>query len=74
MMEPTYSRDECVAAFREYYAFLASMFMDPTFIIEPPADGWAEITPEVMSDLGKTDEVIDLLRHLPYIRQAPYSN
>lgn len=27
-----------------------------------------------MKDLGKTEEVIELFRHLPYIESKPYSN
>ncbi|KAF1968895.1 hypothetical protein BU23DRAFT_654985 [Bimuria novae-zelandiae CBS 107.79] len=73
-MEPVYSRDECIAAIRDYYTFLTTMFMDSAFIIEPPQDGWPNITPEATQGLGKTDAVIDLLRHLPYIVSKPYSN
>jgi hypothetical protein len=73
-MEPVYSRDECVATIRDYYEFLAKMFMDSSFIIEPPQDGWPNITRESTKDLGKTEEVIELLRHLPYIESKPYSN
>lgn len=50
------------------------MFMDPTYVIEAPPDGWPNITSETMQGLGKTDEVIDLLRHLPYIDNKPNSN
>ena len=73
-MEPVYSRDETVAAVRDYYAFLASMFMDPSYILEPPLGGWPSITSEAAKDLGKSDEVIDLLRHLPYVRRQPGLN
>lgn len=73
-MEPVYSRDECIAAIRDYYTFLTTMFMDSAFIIEPPQDGWPNITTEATQGLGKTDAVIDLLRHLPYIVDKPYSN
>lgn len=73
-MDPVYSRDECVAAIRDYYEFLAGMFMNPGYIIEPPSDGWPEINTESARGLGKTDTVIDLLRHLPYIANRPFSN
>lgn len=47
--------------------------IDPAFIIEPPKDGWPEITPEAMRLLGKAEEVTQLLRRLPYIKDRPYS-
>ncbi|KAK7191040.1 hypothetical protein PSPO01_03203 [Paraphaeosphaeria sporulosa] len=53
-MDSSYSRDECVAAIRYYYAFLAAMFMDPSYIIEPPPDGWPNMTAEAMQELGKS--------------------
>jgi hypothetical protein len=51
------------------------MFMDPSYVIEAPQDGWPNITSETMKDLGKTEEVVALLRHLPYIGdRGPYTN
>jgi hypothetical protein len=73
-MDPVYSRDECVAVIRDYYDFLSNMFMPPSFIIEPPQGGWPNITQETCPGLEKTDRVVDLLRHLPYIACRPYSN
>ena len=42
-------------------------------IIYPPSSGWPNMTPEVMACLGKDDEVIALLRQLPYPEDRPYS-
>ncbi|EFY86354.1 hypothetical protein MAC_07575 [Metarhizium acridum CQMa 102] len=67
LSEVTYSRDTTVAAVRDYYIFLTRMYLDKTLIKEPPKGGWPSITPESMRGLGKTNEVISLLRHLPYI-------
>jgi hypothetical protein len=64
-----YSREATVAAFEDYFEFLTAMYMDPAVIQTPPEGGWPQITVESMRPLGKTDEVVDLLRHLPYIRQ-----
>ncbi|KAK8108205.1 uncharacterized protein PG998_010218 [Apiospora kogelbergensis] len=33
-----------------------------------PAGGWPQISQANLGHLGKTDEVVELLRHLPYIR------
>lgn len=63
----TYSRNATVAAVRDYYAFLASMYLDPADVQTPPATGWPSIDSLQCTD--KTPEVLDLLCHLPYIRQ-----
>jgi hypothetical protein len=63
----SYSRDECIAIVRDYYQFLTSLYLDEEYIIEPPEGGWPTITTDSLRGLGKTDEVIELLRHLPYI-------
>ncbi|POR33442.1 Uncharacterized protein TPAR_06379 [Tolypocladium paradoxum] len=66
----TYSQEAAVAAVRGYYAFLSKMYLMESFVLEPPKDGWPFITAENMRALGKTDKVISLLRHLPYISSA----
>lgn len=66
----TYSREGCIAAFRSYFDFLTKMYLDESYIIEPPPGGWPSISKESMQALGKTDEASALLRHLPYIRDA----
>ena len=65
-----YSRGTAVKAVRSYYAFLAAKLgaIRPSCIIEPPVDGWPNITTTSLASLEKTDEVVDLLRHLPYIK------
>ncbi|XPS91876.1 hypothetical protein M3J09_001285 [Ascochyta lentis] len=69
-----YSRDECIVAVSDFYDFVGKMFMDvQSSIIYPPSDGWPNMTPEVMGCLGKNEEVISLLRHLPYLEDKPYS-
>ncbi|KAH8692463.1 hypothetical protein GQ44DRAFT_635935 [Phaeosphaeriaceae sp. PMI808] len=72
-MDPFYSQDECVAAIRDYYDFLTKMFMDPSYIIEPPEGGWPNITRETMQGLKKSEEIVSLLRSLPYVVGKPYS-
>ncbi|PIA88777.1 hypothetical protein CB0940_07717 [Cercospora beticola] len=68
-----YSREDTVEAFRDYYNFLTTMYMDQARIIEPPEDGWPEITPAtITTNLGKTEEVCALLRELPYIEMDHY--
>jgi hypothetical protein len=68
---PAYSREITVKAIRSYYAFLAAKLgaIRPSCIIEPPVGGWPNITTASLAPLEKTDEVVDLLRHLPYIKR-----
>ncbi|KAF2677592.1 hypothetical protein K458DRAFT_423848 [Lentithecium fluviatile CBS 122367] len=63
-----YSRTATIAAVREYYAFLTKMYLDEDEVVHPPWRGWSSITTDALEDLGKTKEVVSLLRHLPYIR------
>lgn len=71
----TYSRADTIAAFSGYYDFLVSMYMKDSQVIRPPPGGWpgiANADPALVQSLGKTDEVLALLAHVPYIR-APYN-
>ncbi|PVH94910.1 hypothetical protein DM02DRAFT_618281 [Periconia macrospinosa] len=70
----SYSREATVAAIRDYYRFLVSMYMDESNVLEPPAGGWPSIPPHGWANFGKTDEVMGLLRELPYLDQCsePY--
>jgi hypothetical protein len=69
LSEITYSREETITAVRDYYIFLTKLYLNETEVIEPPEDGWPSINSENLHDLGKSSEVIALLRHLPYIRR-----
>lgn len=64
----SYSRDETIQSIRRYYDFLITMYLDDSFVTEPPPGGWPGITVDRYRGLGKTDEVVNLLRHLPYLR------
>ena len=68
----TYSRAETIAAVTDYYKFLTTMYMDDSQVVYPPAGGWPSIVntdPDILKLLGKSDEVLSLLAHLPYIRR-----
>lgn len=70
----SYSREATVAVIRDYYRFLVSMYLDESNLLEPPKGGWPSIPPNGWRNFDKTDEVIALLRELPYLRQRsdPY--
>lgn len=59
-----YSRDETIdAVLRCYLAVVNQPYLDDSALIIPPAEGWSDTDIE-----GKNDAVLDLLRHLPYLR------
>ncbi|KAH8694322.1 hypothetical protein BGW36DRAFT_384747 [Talaromyces proteolyticus] len=62
-----------VDAVRKYYNFLVEeLGAIPADCVEyPPEEGWSNISEESLAGLEKTKEVVDVLRHLPYIK---YSN
>jgi hypothetical protein len=62
-----YTRDEIVAVLTDYYQYLSRINLSSESIIYPPRGGWPSITAESMGSLNRTDEVIDLLKHLPYV-------
>ena len=67
----SYSQEETIAAISDFYTFLTQMYMDQSVVVYPPPGGWPEIVdadPAVLRSFGKSDEVIALLAHLPYIR------
>jgi hypothetical protein len=67
----SYSREATIAAITNFYTFLTRMYMNESQVIYPPAEGWPSIVnadPAKLQDLGKSDEVLSLLAHLPYIR------
>jgi hypothetical protein len=67
----TYDRDATIAAVTGYYEFLTTMYLSESKVAYPPAGGWPSIVnadPVLLQSLGKSDEVISLLAHLPYIR------
>ncbi|KAF3482983.1 uncharacterized protein GIQ15_02307 [Arthroderma uncinatum] len=67
LREIKYSRQDCIAAVRDYYQFLAMMYLDENLVLEPPEGGWPSITDEAMLAIGKDKTVASLLRHLPYL-------
>ena len=62
-----YSRDQYVAAITEFYELVTSLYIPRSALKFPPPGGWPNITPENCAGFGKSDFVVDLLKHLPYI-------
>ncbi|ETS85225.1 hypothetical protein PFICI_03250 [Pestalotiopsis fici W106-1] len=57
-------------AVRQFYqAATKPPYIDADAILEPPPDGWPGVNAEILRARGRSDHVIELLRHLPYLRQ-----
>lgn len=69
LCEINYSHVECMSAIHGYYKFLTKLYLNESDVLEPPVEGWPDITTSTMQGLGKTNQVVSLLRHLPYIRE-----
>lgn len=65
----TYSHDEIVSELTSFYEFLVGLHLPPSALKIPPPGGWPDLTPEYLAFLKKNDTVVDLMQHLPYIRQ-----
>ncbi|KZV81332.1 hypothetical protein EXIGLDRAFT_613040 [Exidia glandulosa HHB12029] len=65
-----YSRDDTVNAVLQFYEqIIRHPHLDDSALVLPPPTGWDSIT----NVDGKNETVLDLLRHLPYLRpQGPY--
>ncbi|KAG9531060.1 hypothetical protein KCU93_g2321, partial [Aureobasidium melanogenum] len=66
------SQKPTVDAVRKYYHFLANDLraIPRNCIVEPPKEGWPSISQDSLAGLKKTEAVIELLRHLPYIEPS----
>ncbi|KXH59087.1 hypothetical protein CSAL01_13208 [Colletotrichum salicis] len=63
-----YSEEATVAAVTDFYAFLTKMYLPESAVVHPPPGGWPTLASD-LQELGKSDEVLSLLSHLPYVRQ-----
>lgn len=75
----SYDRQDCIAALDDLLDYLTRRlpYLEPAWIARPPKTGWANITPDRFAPLQKSDIVVDLLAHLPYVhvpdQSDPYS-
>jgi len=68
--ELKYSRNEVVAELTSFYELLVKMYLPSSAIKWPPPGGWADLIPEYFAFMRKTDAVVDVLRHIPYVRDT----
>ncbi|KAK8070261.1 hypothetical protein PG994_006877, partial [Apiospora phragmitis] len=71
LVDIQYSRDETISAERDYYTFITKIYLDESDVLKPPAKGWPHM--DNLRCMGKTDEVIELRRDLPYLRNKDIS-
>lgn len=68
-----YSHDETVAAVRAFYEqVIKHPYLDDTALIIPPQDGWDNLDLVALRSKGKNETVINILRHLPYLRASDF--
>ncbi len=68
-VEGRYSRGEVVAAIRHFYELLIKLpYINPSALVLPSPEGWSGVNAAELQAREKTEEVIPLLRHLPYPR------
>ncbi|KAF1847608.1 uncharacterized protein K460DRAFT_426336 [Cucurbitaria berberidis CBS 394.84] len=56
---------------RHYERLVKAAYFDPAEVRYPPDEGWndEQLTVHVLRTFGRSEEVVDLLRHLLYIKQ-----
>ncbi|KAK1990437.1 hypothetical protein LX36DRAFT_407779 [Colletotrichum falcatum] len=67
-----YDRGVVVDCLRRHYDLLVRMgYMESSAVELPPAGGWsdAELRVDALRAMGRSEAVIDLLRHIPYVRE-----
>jgi hypothetical protein len=55
-----YSRNACIAAITDYYEFLTKLYLDESFVLKPPPQGWP-MEPDALRELGKSTHIPVLL-------------
>lgn len=58
---------EIAAEVLSYYEFLVGMYLPGSAIKRAPERGWPEITASTIKSPHKTGEVVNILKHLPYL-------
>ncbi|KAI1749147.1 hypothetical protein F4782DRAFT_317654 [Xylaria castorea] len=67
------SKKEIIAAVHEFYSTIIRLpYIEADALILPPSDGWPGVNADELRKTGKTEEVIELLRYLPYLRNPSW--
>lgn len=66
-----FSRAAIITAIKEFYSILITLpYIPPSALVFPPEEGWDGVNSSELKARGKTDEVVELLRHLPYLKST----
>lgn len=64
-----YSVEDLAAIFTDFYKFLATLHYDPADLRLPPPEGWnLDILPKAIIE-NKSEDVVELMRRLPYFKE-----
>lgn len=69
-----YDRDLLVNCVKRYYDLLVrAAYLPPSALETPPPSGWTdeELAVDHLRAIGRNETVIDLLRHMPFIKPKP---
>lgn len=61
-----------VTIISDHFKFLTTFYMPSEAIKNPPPEGWPNITAETTDYLGQSPLVIDLIKHLPFIKATSH--
>lgn len=67
-----FDRDTTVQCLKRHYDLLVRLAYLPAAVVQnPPPEGWSDdqLAVDILRALGRSETVIDLLRHLPYLRR-----
>ncbi|KAI4930782.1 uncharacterized protein J4E92_004614 [Alternaria infectoria] len=72
-----YDRDVVVSCIERHYDLLVRMaYLDSDTILRPPPEGWSDeqLAVDTLQEWKRSDRVIDLLRHLPYLSRNMFDD
>ena len=72
-----YDRDVVVSCIERHYDLLVRMaYLDLDTILRPPPEGWSDeqLAVDTLQEWKRSDRVIDLLRHLPYLSRNMFDD
>jgi hypothetical protein len=69
---PVHHREAIIATITDFYKSMIKLpHISPSDLLYPPPGGWPSITPSNFAPARKSNEVIELLKQLPYLRSSP---
>ncbi|KAF2833365.1 hypothetical protein CC86DRAFT_365284, partial [Ophiobolus disseminans] len=72
-----YDRDIVINCIERHYDLLVRMaYLDPGVILRPPPEGWSDeqLAVDTLQKWKRSDKVIDLLRHMPYLSKNMFTD